>query len=69
MLYKFNTEIGRHLAMPFIEIHLKKEIFRGVFGYLLLCQTPMVNLFLKKKMFGQVLNRALTSFLTIANAI
>ena len=44
ILYKFNIEIGRHPAMPFIEKNFKE---RGVSGYLRLCQTPMINLFLK----------------------
>ena len=35
--------------MPFTEMHFKEKIFRGVFGYLRRCQTPMINLFLKKK--------------------
>ena len=46
--YKFNTEIGRHPAMPFIVMRFKeKKMLRCVFGFLRLCQTPMINLFLK----------------------
>ena len=33
--------------MPFTVMLFKEEIFRVVFGYLGLIQTPMINLFLK----------------------
>ena len=57
MLYKFNSEIGRHLATPFIEIHFKeRSLQRGFWLF-----TSLSNSY--DKSFSQKKKRCLVRFL------
>ena len=55
MLYKFNTEIGRHLAMPFIVMHFKERNLQRWFWLFTSLSNSYDKSFSQKKMFGKVL--------------
>ena len=68
MVYEFNTEIGSHPAMYFMEMHFKERNLQRCFWLFTSLSNSYDKSFSQKKMFGKVLNRALIYFLTIVNA-